>query len=107
MKIIAQAKEHYYLVEAHENELANLLKFYYAGQESCPKFEIGMEIKVSEIYLAIYNLAWKVDKTSSHSLCQISKELKNLASSLDVIDNRLSGNEETVGSISGKFKNKV
>ena len=104
MKIIAQAKKDYYLVEAHENELANLLKFYYAGEESCPKFEIGMEIKVSEIYLAIYNLAWKLDKISSNSLCQISKELKNLAKSLDTIDNRLSGSDETVGAIIGKFR---
>mgnify|MGYP001592907258 CR=1 FL=1 len=104
MKIIAQAKEHYYLVEAHENELANLLEFYWSGQKDCPKFEIGTEIKVSDIYKAIYNLACKIDKTSEGSLCRISENLRNLANSLDIIDNRFSNGEESMKSIVGGFK---
>jgi hypothetical protein len=61
MKIIGKGSrnkncEDTYLLSCTETELANLVGYYYKGDEKCPKLEVGDEINISEMYQQLYSL---------------------------------------------------
>jgi hypothetical protein len=52
MKILASNKGNF-ICEISKDEIANLIGYYYAGIEGCPKIEEGCTIKISEMYSQI------------------------------------------------------
>lgn len=73
MKIIAKSGDTKYLIETSEDELANLVGYYWRGSDNCPKFSIGQILKISDMYK-------QLDALKSHS-----KQLESAASTLEMI----------------------
>ena len=80
MKIIGET-EAGLLLASSRNEVANLLGFYYAGNNKCPELKAGMEIKISEMYHQLRDLAAK-----KGALTKVAAELRITADLLEIKD---------------------
>lgn len=76
MKVVGRTREGFILT-ATQNELANLLGYYYGGADGCPALDSLDEIKVSEMYDQLYRLASKKD-----ALSKVAGDLEELANLL-------------------------
>ncbi len=90
MKIIAQAKPDYFLVEAHQDELANLLGFYSRYSMKDKPLEIGTDIEINEVYSSIRNLGCITAENKTGSFKKKAQELRQIAAHLETINNYLS-----------------
>ena len=83
MKILGEARKYSrssYIIEASENELANLCGYYYRGSDGCPKFEVGDEITISEMYKRLYSL-----KSAEGDIARVTGSLKGIIDNLQLI----------------------
>ena len=78
MKIIGQT-EGGFLVSTSQDEIANLLGYYYGSAAKCPIIKPGMEIQVSKMYKQLYELAAKSDAMS-----KTAAELRAIADMIEV-----------------------
>ena len=86
MKIIGETKDGF-LLDATKGELANLVGYYYIGSDGCPKFKIGDEIKIKEMFNKLYT--WNGNKKE---LEKISESLRRHADLLDLTSPILQSN---------------
>jgi len=56
MKIIGKS-ENGFILQAGAGEVANLIGYYWLGEEKCPKLKIGDEIQISKMYQQLDKLA--------------------------------------------------
>ncbi len=77
MKVIGTTKDGY-MITATRDEVANLLGFYFGGQEGCPRIAPGDEIETAGMFHQLYDLARKKD-----SLTDVAKELRTVAALLE------------------------
>jgi len=76
MKIIGTTKEGF-ILEATENECANLIGFYYSDFEARKQLKFGNEILVNSLFRQLYDL-----KNRGESLERCANELEAIASLL-------------------------
>lgn len=79
MKIIGTTQNGF-ILEATENELANIAGYYSKFSGISDKFKLGTEIAVSDIYKQLDTLA-----TAKAELAAIETQLTNVASTLKTI----------------------
>lgn len=78
MKIIAETQDTFVL-QADKNEIANLIGYYWKGQEKCPQLKPGDEIQVAKMFQHLYNL-----ERSKQDLAKTAQSLRGLADLLEV-----------------------
>src|SRR6185312_16695962 len=83
MKIIAtglkQGIDQMLVVEISENELANLIGFYWHGEAGCPKLVPGLVVRVSEMFRQLYDL-----KSAEKHLADSARTLRAVAEVLQL-----------------------
>lgn len=94
MKIIAKGIrnkncEDTYLLSCTETELANLLGYYYKGDNGCPVFNIGSEIKISDMYHQLYSL-----KFHTRDVEEIENHLMNMLKGIRMVEPMIKSIEE-------------
>lgn len=83
MKILGEARKHSntnYIIEVSSNELANLCGYYFCGDDGCPKFEVGDEIPISEMYQRLYSL-----KRAEGDIVRVTGSLQGIINNLQLI----------------------
>lgn len=79
MRVIADSGQGNFLIEAHGNEIAHLIGFYWTGQSGCPPIKVGMSIRVNEMYTQLDQL-----KRREKQLTVVAKDLRLLADLLEL-----------------------
>jgi hypothetical protein len=81
MKVVATIGSNYLMVEISRDELANLIGFYYPSAAPKPSFEVGGQIKVSDMYRQLYKL-----RDAQRELKAASQTLHSIANLMLVAD---------------------
>lgn len=79
MKIIGEVPGYSrkFIMEATEDEVVHLCGYYYKGENQCPNFKVGMEIKVGEMYNQLYQL--KEEEREVENASKTLHSIPNLA----------------------------
>lgn len=80
MKIIAKTNGGV-IIEATENEIANVMGYAYASTNGCPKINIGTDIKISDMYQRLTDIQY-----NSQRVKDAKDKLKNMLSTLDKVE---------------------
>jgi|GEM_PF-2436645 len=78
MKIIGKT-DRGFILEGGEDEMFNLIGFFYSGERGAPRLRVGDEILVGKMYGQLYNLA-----NRKNTLSAMAKELRGLAELLEL-----------------------
>lgn len=89
MKIIGKTDDGF-IIEASQNEIANLIGYYFSSE--CPIIEVGCIITINKIFYQLYNLARTRTK-----LDEIANELNTYADRLRLIQPIINNNIQDVG----------
>ncbi len=80
MKIIGK-RDSGFIIDANENEVANLIGFYYTGSTGCPRLKVGDEIKVSSMFDQLNLLAKR-----KNALKDAAEQLRNYAKLIELTE---------------------
>lgn len=92
MKILGEARKHCdtnFIVEVSKDELANLCGYYVRGADGCPKFEVGDEIPISEMYQRLYSL-----KRAEGDIALVTGTLQGIIDNLQLINPIIKSTDE-------------
>jgi len=78
MKIIGRT-DNGYMIVVKRHELANLCGYYSTSSDDCPTFNSGDEIKVSEMFKQLYDLAYRKEK-----LAKVASDLREFADLIEL-----------------------
>lgn len=73
MKIIGVADKDY-IIHVSNDELSNLIGYYYSGSEGHPKLKVGDSINISEMYMQLHYLQHNEKQCEA-----VAKKLKDIA----------------------------
>lgn len=70
-----------FIVDMKEDELANLVGYFYMGQDKFPAFSVGQEVKVGDMYQQLYRMSYfKADILKAIDACnEAAKQLSPVA----------------------------
>ena len=80
MEIIGTSLRETIILTATRDEIANLIGYYYPGSDGCPRLDVGLKIKVSEMYHRLRSLADRKDTVAS-----AAKMLRAYADMLELV----------------------